>query len=56
MALAVAFVLATGSVVVAECMDKCLHTPYDVQRYLNIPVYAALPAADDEASQRAKPQ
>lgn len=45
MALAFAFVAATGSVVLAEHMDNRFRTPHDVQRYLNIPVYAALPAA-----------
>ena len=44
MALVVAFVVGTGSDVVSEYMDKSFHTPDDVQRYLNVPVYASLPA------------
>lgn len=54
MALAFAFVAATGSVVVAAYTDKRLHTPYDVQHYLNIPVYAALPAAPSQPTILAK--
>ena len=43
MAFGFAFIVATGSVVVAERMNKCFHTPDDVQRHLKVRVYAALP-------------
>jgi uncharacterized protein involved in exopolysaccharide biosynthesis len=43
--LVLAMMISLGSVCIAEYMDRSFHTPQDVELYLSVPVFAALPDA-----------